>query len=340
MHGTTAGGPDRQLPPDLRAAIDAAVAGVPLRALREAAARLTGAYREPARETPAYLQRMSDIDRLAYVTTRMPSTYASIRAVLQELRKRSPALEVASLLDVGSGPATGLWAAASVFTQLVRATLVEPAPGMRELGGRLLAGASIRGRVDVTWEPTTAKRLVATSPFDVVLAAYVTSELTPPTLEPLVDTMWDACRRAVVLVEPGSPAGFDRVIAARARLTARGATIVAPCPHARVCPLLAEAVDWCHFAARLNRTSLQRRLKGGTLAYEDEPYSYVIATRELGAPAAGRVIRRPRTRSGQVLVRVCTGDGVRDETITRRQAEIYRRARRLRWGDSWDQEPR
>ena len=340
MHGTRAETADRRLPPDLHTAIDASVAGVPLRALREAAARLTGAYRDPTGQMSAYLQRLSDIDRLAYVTTRMPSTYASIRAVLLELDERCPALDVVNLLDVGSGPGTGLWATGSVFAQLARATLVEPAAGMRELGGRLLNGASIRERVSVTWEPTTAEHLEAASAFDVVLAAYVASELTPSTLEPLVDTMWDACRGAVVLVEPGSPAGFDRVIAARARLTARGATIVAPCPHARVCPLVGEHADWCHFAARLNRTSLQRRLKGGTLSYEDEPYSYVIATRELGAPAASRVIRRPRTRTGQVLVRVCNVDGVRDETITRRQREIYRRARRLRWGDSWDQAPR
>ncbi len=336
MRGTRAWSANRELPSALRAAIDAVATGVPLRELREAAARLSGAYRESTRKRSVYLQRLSDIDRLAYVTTRMPSTYASIRMVLLEFRERCPTLEVGSLLDVGSGPATGLWATSSVFSELSRATLVEPVSGMRELGNRLLSGSLIRERVNVTWAPTTSEQLVVASPFDVVLAAYVTNELPSPKLELFLDTMWDACRHAVLLVEPGSPAGFERIIAARAHLMARGATIVAPCPHADVCPLLDEDVDWCHFAARLNRTSLQRRLKGGTLAYEDEPYSYVIATREIGERVAGRVIRRPRTRSGQVFVRVCAGDGVKDKTITRRQGPIYHLARKLRWGDSWD----
>ena len=169
-------------------------------------------------------------------------------------------------------------------------------------------------------------------PHDLAVAGYVLSELDTALRQSVVEAAWDACRGAVVFIEPGSPDGFRHIIDARDRLVALGATIIAPCPHDRPCPLPPD--DWCHFAVRLNRTALHRRLKRGALAYEDEKYSYVIATRGPGARSTARVIRRPRISSGHVSLRLCTPDGLRDETVTRSR-EAYRRARKARWGDSW-----
>ena len=58
--------------------------------------------------------------------------------------------------------------------------------------------------------------------------------------------------------------------------------------------------DWCHFAARVNRSALHRRLKEGQLGYEDEKYSYVAAaaTGHLARPASGRIVRHPVFRKG------------------------------------------
>jgi len=58
--------------------------------------------------------------------------------------------------------------------------------------------------------------------------------------------------------------------------------------------------DWCHMAARVERTSLHRRLKGAELPYEDEKFSYVIATRTPVDRAAARIIRRPDVQKGFV----------------------------------------
>ena len=93
--------------------------------------------------------------------------------------------------------------------------------------------------------------------------------------------------------------------------------------------------DWCHFGVRLNRTSLQRRLKGGALAYEDEKYAYVLAVRGAGSPAAARVIRRPRPLRGRVALRLCRPDGLHDETVDRGRRADYRLARKAAWGDAW-----
>jgi ribosomal protein RSM22 (predicted rRNA methylase) len=98
--------------------------------------------------------------------------------------------------------------------------------------------------------------------------------------------------------------------------------------------------DWCHFAARVGRSSLHRRVKGGSLPYEDEKYSYVAAVAPALAgtatAAAPRIVRKPQLRKGQVLLELCTADdGLRRETVTKRHGPAYRAARDAAWGDDW-----
>jgi ribosomal protein RSM22 (predicted rRNA methylase) len=97
-----------------------------------------------------------------------------------------------------------------------------------------------------------------------------------------------------------------------------------------------QAPDWCHFAARVSRSSLHRQVKGGSLPYEDEKFSYVAAARFPAAPAASRIVRHPQIRKGQVLLDLCTAeDGLRRETVTKRHGDAYRAARDADWGDAW-----
>ena len=263
----------------------------------------------------------------------MPATYHAASAVLRELRIRCPALRVESVLDVGSGPATCLWAAWSELDELARATLIEPDPAMVALGSRLLRGAQLAAQVDTVWWTGDSGRLAAAPAHDLVVAGYLLGELDAARRRQVVDDGWTASRGAFAIIEPGSAAGFRRVLEARDRLIARGARIVAPCPHAAACPLPPD--DWCHFAARLNRTALQRGLKRGALAYEDEKYAYVVAVRGAGAPARARVVRRPRLAPGRVTLPLCRTDGLRDETVERTRRADYRAARKTRWGDAW-----
>lgn len=325
---------DRLAPLELRQALDVETVGVSSGELREAAERLSAAYRSEtlpgSRSGPAW----TSLDYLAYAASRMPATYHAAAAVFGELRARSPALPVESVLDIGTGPATCLWAAWTEFPDLARATLVESDPGMIALGKRLLEGAELARRVAATWQVVDVGGLdVAPAAHDLVVCSYVLSELEDRQRQGVVEDAWVAARGAVAFVEPGSPRGYLNIMEARDRLIALGARIIAPCPHAEACPL--PKGDWCHFGVRLNRTALQRRLKGGALPYEDEKYVYVIATRGSGTPAVSRVIRRPTRASGRVMLRVCRTGGVSDETLTKGRREVYRAARRLRWGDAW-----
>ena len=324
---------DRLPPLELRRAIDEAIRGVSLNALRAAADRLSAAYRGAAPPACRPAGAGQAIERLAYAAARMPATYFAASAVLRELRVRCPALRIESVLDVGSGPATCLWAAWSEFDGLAGATLIEPDPAMVALGSRLLRGARLAAEVDTVWWTGDAGRLAGAPAHDLVVAGYLLGELDAARRRQVVEDGWRASRGAFAIIEPGSAAGHRRVLEARDHLIARGARIVAPCPHPAACPLPPD--DWCHFAVRLNRSALQRRLKRGALAYEDEKYAYVVAVRGAAAPAPARVVRRPRLAPGRVTLRLCRTDGLRDETVERSRRADYRAARKTGWGDAW-----
>ena len=154
----------------------------------------------------------------------------------------------------------------------------------------------------------------------------------------VVDAALAASSTSVLVVEPGTPRGYAAVLAARVRALAAGWRIVAPCPHAGPCPLTAG--DWCHAAVRLTRSSLHRRLKSGDLGHEDEKFSYLAVVApgagDMAGEPAGRVLRHPLTRKGLVQLRLCTPEGgVRDEIVSKRQGERYRRARETGWGDTF-----
>jgi ribosomal protein RSM22 (predicted rRNA methylase) len=156
----------------------------------------------------------------------------------------------------------------------------------------------------------------------------------------------------VLLVEPGTPAGHSRILAARQRLLAAGYSVAAPCPHDSGCPLAA-AGDWCHFAARVQRSALHRQVKGADLSYEDEKFSYVAGARLVdsaggsggSSPRDGtvswpsaRIVRRPQLRKGLVVLDLCTAGGESaSRPVGKSKGDLYRQARKAAWGDRWDE---
>lgn len=170
---------------------------------------------------------------------------------------------------------------------------------------------------------------------ELVVASYVLGELPDPA--EAAQHLWRRTADTLVLIEPGTPAGYRRVLAARAVALGAGGHTVAPCPHDGTCPLPDD--DWCHFAVRLPRSKLHRRVKGVELGYEDEKLSYAVLSRGPVTPAPARVIRRPQLRSGHVNLVTCEPDAIHARTIGRRQGALYREARGAAWGDAIELRP-
>ena len=235
-----------QLPPLLRAAVDRALEGVSSAELTSAAQKLSDRYRAEVRDGTPHLDHQHAA--LAYLGTRLPATFAAIRRSFEAVAAASPGFAPATTLDAGAGPGTASWAASDCWPTVSDALLVESNATIRTLGERLMTEAAPRvawSAADLTGGlPDVTKR-------DLVTLAYVLDELALAARDTLVDRLWELTAGVLVIVEPGTPAGWQRILRARVRLIEKGAAVVAPCPHAQACPLIEP--DWCHFAARVAR---------------------------------------------------------------------------------------
>ncbi|HJT14797.1 MAG TPA: small ribosomal subunit Rsm22 family protein [Dongiaceae bacterium] len=315
-----------QLPPSLRAAIDRELEGIALADLARALEVLSRRYRAEVQDGRLHLA--DDATARAYLTTRLPATFAAVSAALASVAEARPDFTPRSVLDAGAGPGTATWAAAQQWDSLEEATLVEASAAIRAVGERLELPLP-----RVSWR---AARLDAAlgdlSPSDLVLLAYVLDELPETTREPLIRQLWGLTTDTLLIVEPGTPAGWRRILHARGILIQAGAHVLAPCPHARPCPLAAP--DWCHFSARVARSRLHREAKGGTVPWEDEKFIYVAASRRPGVQPEARVIAPPRASKAAVTLKLCRQDGyAADRVYAKRAGGSFRSARRLGWGD-------
>jgi ribosomal protein RSM22 (predicted rRNA methylase) len=318
----------------LQAAVETLAATVDRRSLSRAAEHLSATYREsPQRPTSP---KADNAWRLAYLVTRFPATLAALQHVAAELSRRVDLGTATSVLELGCGPGPARWAFGGLLPGLASLESVDADPGMlaiaQHLAGRVEAGPSVAHtftKADLAhWEGP---------PADIVVLCYALGEVSPAHRERLVAAAWDATRQALVIVEPGTSAGCERVLDARRWLARNAGHIVAPCPHDLDCPMTPP--DWCHFAVRLERTRLHRQLKGATLGYEDEKFSYVMASRHGGAAAERRIVGRPVVRSGHVVLRLCEAEGLVTRTVSRRQGDAYRHSRHAKWGEAIDLDP-
>ncbi|MFE0756815.1 small ribosomal subunit Rsm22 family protein [Inquilinus sp. NPDC058860] len=321
-----------ELPAALRTAVDRALEGVALAELSAAASRLSQRYRAELRDGRFHVA--DDRAVQAYLATRLPATYAAVRACLEAVAERRPDFAPASLLDAGAGPGTALWAAADTWPDLAAATLLEGSAAFRDWGARL-AGEALP---PAEWRAADLTKPLPDLPaHDLVILSYVLDELAPDRRGALVDGLWAATGGVLLIVEPGTPAGYRRILDARDRLIASGGHVVAPCPHDRACPLVDP--DWCHFARRVARSRLHRQAKGGEVPWEDEKFAYVAVSRRPAAPITGRVIAPPRGAGSRIDLRLCAPEGLVERTVTKRDGALLKTARRLKWGDALEAEP-
>ncbi len=299
-------------------------------ALAAAAATLSAAYRSGG-APPA----LADTDTVnAYATSRMPATFASAARAFTAAADRATGFAPATLLDVGAGTGSTAWAARAVWPSIDQVVLVERS-GPAVVHGRRLAAASgdsVLGAAE--WRTEAVRGSLGSA--DLVTAGYVLGEMPAAELAGAVDRLWAATRGLLVIVEPGSRAGFRRVLEARDRLLAAGGHVVAPCPGPQPCPVADSRTGWCHFLARLDRSPSHRRAKAATRSWEDEPFSYVAVARPaiVADPQPRVVLGRPRHPPGRVELRICADGRIETRVVSRREGPAYRMARDLAWGDA------
>jgi ribosomal protein RSM22 (predicted rRNA methylase) len=312
------------LPECLKFAIEEKISKIKLRELVAASQNLSHSYRHDKKKNGSFMS--SSQDHLAYLSTRFPATFAANCHVFKGIRELMTGLNIESLLDVGAGPGTGMWAASEIFPRLKRATLIEKDTGLIELGKSLPTPSNLY----LQWQEKDLEKGFIFEPHDLVLLSYSLGELSEKVWETLLEKLLKATQKAIVVIEPGTPLGFSRILKVRKILISLNGHLIAPCPHRDVCPLASS--DWCHFSERLERSSSHRKIKKGELGYEDEKFSYVVFSKQKLEITGSRLIRRPQKLSKQVRVTLCTKSGIENKVISKGEKEIYHKARKADWG--------
>ncbi len=277
-----------------------------------------------------------EADVVAYVASRMPATFAACTAAFAAAASRDPAFAPKSLLDVGTGPGTASWAAVQTWPGLQSVTMLDSNAPFLDVAQRLASGSdhAALSRAACKLEDIT-RRGDPLPKCDVVVAGYALAELEASCLSGVISALWDACCGVLILIEPGTPAGYARIAASRAQLIESGALVVAPCPHARSCPI--QPPDWCHFAQRLPRSRDHMKAKSADVPFEDEKFSYVAVGRDMGplVPVDARILAPPRDSKPGLTFKLCTANGIVERTVSRRDRADFTRMRRLKWGDAF-----
>lgn len=317
-----------ELPGALAAALARALEGVSRTELARHAQATSLAYRAGGGSAPVIRDAAS---ALAYAVARMPATYAACARVMDELARSAPDFAPTSLLDAGAGPGTASWAAVEAFASLALATWLDANGPLLDLAGQLGAGGSkalaaakvLRGDLARTALPAA----------DLVIASYALAEIAPTAQVDLVKALWAASTGVLALIEPGTTAGYSRLLAARTALIAEGGVLLAPCPHADACPL--SAPDWCHFSVRLPRSRDHRIAKAAEAPFEDEKFAYLLVARPhvSAAQATARVLARPRMGKAGIELKLCAQTGLEHRVVARREKGAFAKVRRLEWGD-------
>lgn len=264
---------------------------------------------------------------IAYILSRLPATFSVVSNIL----KKHDFNDCESILDLGSGPGTAIFASVEFLNSLKKITIVEHEISfinqfkefISKSGNNILKDSISYNKdiLDIDLIPN----------HDLVISSYVLNELSPEKQSFFINKIFQKMNKYIILIEPGTPIGYKNIIKAREILISLGLSIIAPCVHNNKCPISEE--NWCHFSQRLERTSYQKYLKTGQESYEDEKFSYVIASKQyINNSSNNRIIRHPQIHKGHIDFTLCTNKGIESTTISKK-SDNYKNAKKKSWGD-------
>ncbi len=320
------------LPESIECAIRELLKTMPARQWVSEAQALSRRYRGKREILPSSFARGEE-QALAYLAQIFPATYAQLYGAMAATKAQAPDWQPFSLLDLGSGPGTALWAAVEQWPSLTKLEAWEREASFITIGKKLAQAAEQAAVRNCSWQKLDLRRRLPRigQTYDLVIIGHVLNELPEVDQARVVDYAWEHCSGVLLLVEPGTSAAFPAIKRTRERLLALGAHTLAPCPHDNSCPLVD---DWCHFPQRLQRPKFQRRAKEAISQWEDCKFSYAAMARFAPAHAPwARIIRAPQVTKAYAEAQLCTAAGVVRQRADKKDREAFRRLKKLAWGE-------
>lgn len=266
--------------------------------------------------------------RIAYLITRLPATFAVLHRVLFLFYQRAPGA-IDSILDLGSGPNTALFALHALGKLPSYMHCVEKDKAMQEIAKKLMSSISFNTEIFLD----NKNLFEVQEKSDLVLLSYVLNEIEKKLSPSFFDYVASLSKKYLLIIEPGTPDGYERLMLLRMWALEKKWHILAPCPHTQVCPL-AQSKRWCHFYTRVERTREHRLAKAGTLGFEDEKFSYLILSREKPQENGEPLLSFPKVNSGFIELDLCSKTGEnKTQKIFKKEKEEYKKAKKLDWGD-------
>lgn len=296
------------------------------RHLRDGAASLTAAYKAGKDSSHVHLG--------AYLAMRVPATYAANKRVMTELQTLRPGFAPQSVLDVGAGPGTASWAALCQWPGISHVTQIEKLAAFAALASGLNAESQLPALMTAVIVAGNVLKPELARKSDLVIASYVLAELPMYDISAAAENLWRHADDVLLLIEPGTPAGFARLRLVREALIKLGAHVVAPCTHQLVCPVTGS--DWCHFKVRVQRSRAHMHAKNAEVPFEDEAFSYLVLQRQVTQQSGGRVVAPVAINKVAVTFRLCTAKGFQEVAVASRDKPAYKRAKKMAWGDLWE----
>lgn len=307
-----------------------------------------------------------------YMSVRLPSNYACIKTVMDEIRAADPSFEPSSVMDFGSGAGTTIWAVNETWPNSVSEFLnIDLSKEQQHLCEFLLRrgkhfGDHLPGIFHKQYLPTSTK-----SKFDMVVAAFSMLELPNSEMRAhVVENLWNKTNDLLVIIERGNFGGFSTINEARhlildlggRNVTSRlnktyetklkpdlikpNAHVVAPCSHDFLCPKISmpckKRMNECRFKVAFEPLEFGQQAKG----YLHEEFSYVVLRRgpysnnyyhDIGHKDYRwpRIVEPRNKGSGQLGFKLCTPEGNLAETIITKKygKPIFQLAKSCDWGD-------
>ena len=289
---------------------------------------LHNGYTENIGDGSKYIK--STDDAVCYAFYRMPSTTAVIKKCLSYIPENDTPY---SILDLGSGTGASVFAASSQENiNISKMTCVENSSYMIEVFNKLTE-EDFPFPVEVIKENilSISKNYIA----DIVLASFAINELNKKDRLAFLDKMWQMSNKYILIIEPGTPAAHKEMMGYKKHFIEKGGVVVAPCK-CNNCPI-ENTSDWCHFQVRLNRSSIESKIKQSSRNFEDEKFTFLLISKENAIQSGnlneGILIRRPVINKGNISLVFCKKEGIERKIYSKKDGETYKKAKKLEVGD-------
>lgn len=321
-----------KIPDLLELAIEKKVSEYNIKELKESALNLSKRYMESKRTGETLLK--TNLDTVSYSVIRMPATYSAISTCLEKVKEVYD-FDIKSVLDIGSGTGAAEWAIVDVFDDVNDITCLEREKGMREISKNYFSYSDELKNVKFIEADILNDDLNGIKK-DLCVLSYIINELDENDRLKVIEKAINVTNKVLLVVEPGTPEGFNNVKNIRDYLYSKGYKIIAPCTgFMGRCDIPKD--DWCASSVRVQRTKTHKYLKDAEIGFEDEKFSYIAISKEDVdfnlSDNVRRILRHPKIENGRVIVKTCLKGEIKEEIITKKNKDEFKLLKKKNVGD-------